>query len=73
MKVTIWMANAMHLLGGGGAFESMVSVLALKNGIVPPTINLKNPDEDCDLKYTPNTALNKTLNVAMSNSFGFGV
>jgi 3-oxoacyl-[acyl-carrier-protein] synthase II len=61
-----------HLLGGGGAFESMVSVLALKNGIVPPTINLKNPDEDCDLKYTPNTALNKTLNVAMSNSFGFG-
>ena len=61
-----------HLLGGGGAFESMVSVLALKNGIVPPTINLKNLDEDCDLKYTPNTALNKTLNVAMSNSFGFG-
>ena len=61
-----------HLLGGGGAFESMVSVLALKNGIVPPTINLKNLDEDCDLKYTPNTALKKTLNVAMSNSFGFG-
>ena len=61
-----------HLLGGGGAFESMVSVLALKNGIVPPTINLKNLDEDCDLKYYPKTPLNKTLKVAKSNSFGFG-
>ena len=45
-----------HLLGGGGAFESMVSVLALKNGVIPPTINLPNPDEECDLNYTPNIA-----------------
>ena len=61
-----------HLLGGGGAFESMVSILALKNGIIPPTINLHNPDEECDLNYTPNIAVKKELSSAMSNSFGFG-
>lgn len=61
-----------HLLGGGGAFESMVSLLALKNSIIPPTINLNNVDEECDLNYTPNTAIEKDLDIAMSNSFGFG-
>ena len=61
-----------HLLGGGGAFESMVSVLSLKNGVIPPTINLHNPDEECDLNYTPNIATRKELSTAMSNSFGFG-
>ena len=61
-----------HLLGGGGAFESMVSLLALKNSIIPPTINLNNIDEECDLNYTPNTAIEKDLDIAMSNSFGFG-
>ena len=61
-----------HLLGGSGAFESMVSVLALKNGVIPPTINLHNPDEECDLNYTPNIATRKELSTAMSNSFGFG-
>ena len=61
-----------HLLGGGGAFESMVSVLALQKSIIPPTINLNNPDEECDLNYTPNDAVQKEMNVAMSNSFGFG-
>ena len=61
-----------HLLGGGGAFEAMVSVLTLKNGVIPPTINLNNPDEECDLKYTPNNAVKKELSTAMSNSFGFG-
>ena len=61
-----------HLLGGGGAFESLVSLLSLKNNIIPPTINLNNPDEDCDLNYTPNAALEKDLSTAMSNSFGFG-
>jgi 3-oxoacyl-[acyl-carrier-protein] synthase II len=61
-----------HLLGGGGAFEAMVSVLTLKNGVIPPTINLNNPDEECDLKYTPNNAIKKELSTAMSNSFGFG-
>ena len=61
-----------HLLGGGGAFESLVSLLSLRNNIIPPTINLNNHDEDCDLNYTPNVALEKDLSVAMSNSFGFG-
>ena len=61
-----------HLLGGGGAFESLVSLLSLKNNIIPPTINLDTPDEDCDLNYTPNIALEKKLSIAMSNSFGFG-
>jgi 3-oxoacyl-[acyl-carrier-protein] synthase II len=61
-----------HLLGGGGAFESMVSVLAIQKSIIPPTINLNNPDEECDLKYTPNLAIEKDIKVAMSNSFGFG-
>ena len=61
-----------HLLGGGGAFESMVSVLALQKSIIPPTINLNSPDEECDLNYTPNDAVQKEMNVAMSNSFGFG-
>ena len=61
-----------HLLGGGGAFESLVSLLSLKNNIIPPTINLNNPDEECDLNYTPNAAIEKELSAAMSNSFGFG-
>ena len=61
-----------HLLGGGGAFESLVSLLSLKNNIIPPTINLNNPDEECDLNYTPNISIKKDLSTAMSNSFGFG-
>ena len=61
-----------HLLGGSGAFESMVSVLAIQKSIIPPTINLNNPDEECDLKYTPNVAIEKDIKVTMSNSFGFG-
>ena len=61
-----------HLLGGGGAFESLVSLLSLKNNIIPPTINLNNPDTECDLNYTPNIAIEKELSTAMSNSFGFG-
>lgn len=61
-----------HLLGGGGAFESLVSLLSLRNNIIPPTINLNNHDKDCDLNYTPNVALEKDLSIAMSNSFGFG-
>ena len=61
-----------HLLGGGGAFESLVSLLSLKNNIIPPTINLNNPDEECDLNYTPNAAIERELSAAMSNTFGFG-
>lgn len=61
-----------HLLGGAGAFESLVCLLSLKNNKIPPTINLNNPDSDCDLDYTPNVLLEKELHTAMSNSFGFG-
>ena len=60
------------LLGGAGAFESLVCLLSLKNNKIPPTINLNNPDIDCDLNYTPNVLLEKELHTAMSNSFGFG-
>ena len=61
-----------HLLGAGGALEATFCVMAIKNGIVPPTINLETPDPDCDLDYTPHQAKQKRVDVAMSNSFGFG-
>ncbi|MEW6408792.1 MAG: beta-ketoacyl-ACP synthase II [Nitrospirota bacterium] len=61
-----------HLLGAAGGVESVISVLAIKKGIIPPTINLENPDPECDLDYVPNIARNADVNVAMSNSFGFG-
>jgi 3-oxoacyl-[acyl-carrier-protein] synthase II len=61
-----------HLLGGAGGVESAVCILAIKNGIVPPTINLDNPDPDCDLDYVPNVARAKKVRLAINNSFGFG-
>jgi 3-oxoacyl-[acyl-carrier-protein] synthase II len=61
-----------HLLGAAGGIEAIFSVLALQDSIVPPTINLDNPSEGCDLDYVPHTARQAKLNVAMSNSFGFG-
>jgi 3-oxoacyl-[acyl-carrier-protein] synthase II len=61
-----------HLLGGAGGLEAGIAVLALRDQIVPPTINLENPDPDCDLDYVPNQARKKELNFALSNSFGFG-
>lgn len=61
-----------HLLGAAGGVEAIYTVLALKHGIIPPTINYENPDPECDLDYVPNTAREKRINVAISNSFGFG-
>lgn len=61
-----------HLLGAAGAVEAIFSVLAIQDSLAPPTINLDNPDEDCDLNYVPHTAQEKSIKVAMSNSFGFG-
>lgn len=61
-----------HLLGAAGGIEAAFTVLTIKNGIVPPTINIDNPDPDCDLNYIPNTAKKQSVNVAMSNSLGFG-
>jgi 3-oxoacyl-[acyl-carrier-protein] synthase II len=61
-----------HLLGAAGAVEGVYSVLALKHGIIPPTINYENPDPVCDLDYVPNQARKADIEVALSNSFGFG-
>lgn len=61
-----------HLLGAAGAIEAAVSVMAIKESIVPPTMNLDNPDPQCDLNYIPNEAVSAPVNYAMSNSFGFG-
>ena len=60
------------LLGGSGGIEAVACVLALRNGVVPPTINYNNPDPDCDLDVVPNTARELTLGTVLSNSFGFG-
>lgn len=61
-----------HMLGAAGAVEAIAAVLAIKNGIIPPTINYLEPDEDCDLDYTPNKAVKAAIEVALSTSFGFG-
>ncbi len=61
-----------HLLGGAGGIESVFSVLAIRDGVVPPTMNLENPDPECDLDYCPNQAREMDLEVVLSNSFGFG-
>jgi 3-oxoacyl-[acyl-carrier-protein] synthase II len=61
-----------HLLGGAGGLEAVITVKALETGIVPPTINLEEPDPECDLDYVPNQARRANIKVAMSNAFGFG-
>ena len=61
-----------HLLGGAGGVEAVISVLALRNGMIPPTINYETPDPDCDLDYVPNQARKADLTCVLSNSFGFG-
>jgi len=61
-----------HTLGAAGAVEAAISVMTILTGVIPPTINLHHPDPDCDLDYVPNEARQATVNVAMSNSMGFG-
>jgi len=61
-----------HSLGASGGIELVITVKAVQEGVIPPTINLENPDPACDLDYTPNQARQRDINVAMSNSFGFG-
>ena len=61
-----------HLLGGAGGVESVFSVLAIKDSILPPTINYENADEDCDLDYVPNVARKQNISTSLTNSFGFG-
>ncbi len=61
-----------HMLGAAGAAEAVICVLAIQTGILPPTINLRHPDPECDLDYVPNEARRRLIDVAMSNSMGFG-
>ena len=61
-----------HLLGAAGAVEAIISAMSIYEGIIPPTINLDNPDPDCDLDYVPHKARKKNIDTAMSNTFGFG-
>jgi len=73
-KVMISSTKSMigHLLGAAGAVEAAVCALVIKNGMIPPTINYTTPDPDCDLDYVPNTAREKKVKLALSNSLGFG-
>ncbi|WP_290652256.1 beta-ketoacyl-ACP synthase II [Aquisalimonas sp.] len=61
-----------HLLGAAGGVEAVFTLLAMRDQVAPPTINLDNPDEECDLNYVPHTAQERTIRTALSNSFGFG-
>jgi 3-oxoacyl-[acyl-carrier-protein] synthase II len=61
-----------HLLGAAGVVEAIFSILAIRDGVLPPTINLDNPDPDCDLDYVPNEAREAKIRTAVTNSFGFG-
>jgi 3-oxoacyl-[acyl-carrier-protein] synthase II len=73
-KVAISSTKSMigHCLGASGALEAAASILAIDRGVIPPTINLENPDPECDLDYVPNQAREQQVRVAASNSFGFG-
>jgi 3-oxoacyl-(acyl-carrier-protein) synthase len=61
-----------HTLGGAGALEAVATVMSLRDGIAPPTINYLGPDPECDLDYVPNAARDVKMDAAMSNSFAFG-
>ncbi|MDP6485098.1 MAG: beta-ketoacyl-[acyl-carrier-protein] synthase II, partial [Nitrospinota bacterium] len=61
-----------HLLGAAGGLEAVLTIKALHEGVVPPTINLDNPDPKCDLDYVPNETRPKRHRISLSNSFGFG-
>ena len=73
-KVAISSTKSMtgHLLGGSGGIEAVASVMAIAHDQIPPTINLNNPDPECDLDYVPNYSRQQMVEVVLSNSFGFG-
>ncbi|WP_394753674.1 beta-ketoacyl-ACP synthase II [Crenothrix sp.] len=73
-KVAVSSTKSMlgHMLGAAGGIEAVLSVLSIQDQVAPPTINLDNPDPECDLDYVPNVARNMKIDIAMSNSFGFG-
>jgi 3-oxoacyl-[acyl-carrier-protein] synthase II len=72
MNVSSTKSMTGHLLGAAGAIEAIATILAVKNDVVPPTINFENPDPECDLNYTFNKPEKRTVNIGMSNAFGFG-
>ncbi len=72
LKVSSTKSMIGHLLGGAGAVEAVITLLALQDGILPPTINYDTPDPECDLDYIPNEAVRAPVDFALSNSFGFG-
>ena len=61
-----------HMLGAAGAVEALACIMALKEGVIPPTINLNQQDPECDLNYVPNKAVKADIQLALSNSLGFG-
>lgn len=73
-KIAISSTKSMtgHLLGAAGGIEAIFAIKAIETGVIPPTINLDNPDQECDLFYTPNVAVKRKVDCALSNSFGFG-
>ena len=73
-KVAVSSTKSMigHLLGAAGAVEAIFSILALRDQVAPPTINLDQPDEGCTLNYVPHTAQERVIHSTLSNSFGFG-
>ena len=72
LNVSSTKSSTGHMLGAAGAIEFIVSALAVRDGVIPPTINYTTPDPDCDLNYTPNRAVERAVDAALSNSFGFG-
>ncbi len=72
VKISSTKSMTGHLLGAAGAVEGIITMLAINEGIIPPTINLDDQDEQCDLDYTPNKAVKHTMEYGLSNSFGFG-
>jgi len=72
LKVSSTKSMTGHLLGGAGGLEGVITALSVYEGVIPPTINLENPDPECDLDYVPNGPLKADIKIALSNAFGFG-
>jgi 3-oxoacyl-[acyl-carrier-protein] synthase II len=72
LNVSSTKSSTGHMLGAAGAVEAIFSLLAIRDGIIPPTINLNTPDPECDLNCTPNTPVKRTVDAVVSNSSGFG-
>ncbi|MFD2116593.1 beta-ketoacyl-ACP synthase II [Paenibacillus yanchengensis] len=72
LKISATKSMTGHLFGAAGGIEAIITLKALEHGVIPPTINLTNADDECDLDYVPNVAIKQTINFAISNGFGFG-